>query len=78
MKWFLFVAALVASAVAMAGSAAAATIPKVYPGKDGLVAFDRASQNLHDQPERPGPEEADQQGQELRPGMESGRNQDRL
>lgn len=67
MKWFLFVAALVASAVAMAGSAAAATIPKVYPGKDGLVAFDRASQIYTISPNGPGPKKLTSKGKNYDP-----------
>ena len=78
MKRILLVIALLAGSIAMAGSAIAATaVPTAYPGKNGLIAFVRSNQ-VYTISSAARPVAADHIGQELRPGMESGRDRDRL
>jgi len=67
MKHLLLVVALVAGMVATAGSATAATTPKAYPGRDGLIAFHRGVQIYTISPNGSGLKQLTRSGQNFTP-----------
>ena len=67
MKHVLLVVALVAGMVAIAGSATAATAPKAYPGKDGLIAFRQGVQIYTIRPNGSGLKELTRSGKNYTP-----------
>jgi hypothetical protein len=67
MKRALLVVALAAGMVAITGSATAATAPKAYPGKDGLIAFRQGVQIYTIRPNGSGLKELTRSGKNYTP-----------